>query len=64
LGQSEAGTIQALHPVSYRWIDRPEDGIRLGLVAQEVLDVVPDVVVVADNPDDRWGCAIPNWSRS
>jgi hypothetical protein len=41
--------------VSYQWTDRPDDGTRLGLVAQEALDVVPEVVAVPDDPDELMG---------
>lgn len=40
--------IMALRPVSFRWRDRPEDGTRLGLIAQEVQPVIDEVVVDED----------------
>ncbi len=36
--------IMALRPVSYRWISRPEEGRKIGLIAQEVVPVVSEVV--------------------
>lgn len=36
--------VEQLHPVHYRWKDRPEAGYRLGLIAQEAEEVVPEVV--------------------
>jgi len=36
--------ILALRPVSFRWRDRPEEGTRLGLIAQEVQPVISEVV--------------------
>lgn len=36
--------VMQLRPVSFRWRDFPEDGTRLGLVAQEVRPVISEVV--------------------
>jgi flagellar hook assembly protein FlgD len=36
--------IMKLHPVSYTWRERPEQGLRLGLIAQEVQLVIKEVV--------------------
>lgn len=36
-----------LRPVSFAWIDRPDASMHLGFIAQEVRDVVPEVVDVA-----------------
>jgi hypothetical protein len=33
-----------LRPVSYLWKKRPEDGLALGLIAQEIRKVIPEVV--------------------
>jgi hypothetical protein len=40
--------IMKLHPVSFRWKDRPETGVKLGLLAQEVQKVIGEVVVDHD----------------
>jgi hypothetical protein len=37
--------IMNLHPVSFEWTDRPEYGLKLGLLAQEVQQVISEVVV-------------------
>lgn len=37
--------IMKLRPVSYSWISRPESGTKLGLLAQEVEAIMPEVVV-------------------
>ncbi|WNJ19200.1 tail fiber domain-containing protein [Pontibacter sp. G13] len=36
--------IMSLRPVSYQWMDRPNDGNRLGFIAQEMMQVMPEVV--------------------
>ena len=36
--------IMQLRPVSFKWIDGPDFGTRLGLLAQEVKNVIPNVV--------------------
>ncbi len=36
--------LMQLEPVSYTWKDRPEEGAKLGLIAQDVLTVVKEVV--------------------
>lgn len=41
--------IMALRPVKYSWIDRPEQGAKLGLIAQEVQSVLKEVVL-----DTEW----------
>jgi len=41
--------IMNLRPVQYKWIDQPERGVKLGLIAQEVQNVVPEVVL-----DTEW----------
>ena len=38
-------TLMQLRPVSYNWISRPERGTKLGLIAQEVEVIMPEVVV-------------------
>ncbi len=36
--------IMKLRPVTFSWIKRPEDGTKLGLIAQELQQVLPEVV--------------------
>ena len=36
--------VTALRPVSFRWIDHPDEGLHYGLIAQEVRQVLPDIV--------------------
>jgi hypothetical protein len=36
--------IMQLRPVSFNWIHRPEAGTKLGLIAQELEAVIPEVV--------------------
>ncbi len=38
--------ILQLRPVTYTWIGKPEKGTKLGLIAQEAINVVPEVVNV------------------
>lgn len=40
--------ILKLRPVSFNWINRPQAGTKLGLIAQELESVIPEVVA---NPD-------------
>lgn len=40
--------IMALRPVKYSWIDRPEQGDKLGLIAQDVQEVISEVVLDKD----------------
>jgi hypothetical protein len=44
-----------LRPVTYRWKDRPEDRQHLGMIAQEVRDVLPEVVVTGADADAPLG---------
>jgi hypothetical protein len=41
--------IMKLRPVSYEWINLPETGPKLGLIAQEVQQIIPEVVL-----DKEW----------
>ena len=43
--------IQKLRPVSYEWRQN-DDGIKLGLIAQEINQVVPEVVHVPENHEE------------
>jgi hypothetical protein len=48
-------TLMKLRPVSYLWKNKPGQGTQLGLIAQEVYEVVPEVVHVAEDADSKWG---------
>ena len=37
--------IQKLKPVSFNWKKRPEAGVKLGLIAQDLQEVIPEVVM-------------------
>ena len=37
--------ILQMRPVSYKWIDRQEDGSKLGFLAQDLLEIIPEVVL-------------------
>lgn len=37
--------ILQLRPVAFNWKNRPEEGLKLGLVAQEVQQVIPEIVM-------------------
>ncbi len=41
-------TVLALNPVRYEWKDRPEYGKKLGLIAQELLPIISEVVKTTD----------------
>ncbi|TVQ88650.1 MAG: hypothetical protein EA393_08425 [Bacteroidetes bacterium] len=40
--------ILQMRPVSYQWIDRQEDGAKLGFLAQDLLDIIPEVVMTRE----------------
>ncbi len=42
--------VQQLQPVVYNWVDGPVGDIHLGLVAQDVQKVLPEVVSAGDDP--------------
>jgi hypothetical protein len=48
-------TVLKMNPVSYMWKDRSDNKRHLGLVAQEVLPLVPEVVDIGDDPDKTLG---------
>ncbi len=47
--------VEALRPVRYHWKDKPELGSRLGLLAQEVEKVIPEVIEHPDTDDGYLG---------
>ncbi|MCB0792454.1 MAG: tail fiber domain-containing protein [Flavobacteriales bacterium] len=62
----EAGleAVLRLHPVRYRWKDRPSDGDKFGLIAQELREVLPEVVVEgAGGPAPEEGTFDPGEGR-
>ncbi len=42
-------TVRCLRPVSFDWLDRPDEGSHLGLVAQDVQEVLPEVVSLGND---------------
>ncbi|MFT5180092.1 MAG: hypothetical protein ACI9GH_000590 [Candidatus Paceibacteria bacterium] len=48
-------TINALRAVSYDWINSPEDGSQLGVIAQEVIEILPEVVNIGDDDNTTLG---------
>ena len=47
--------IQRLRPVSFDWKDDPDQGLNYGLVAQEVAEVLPELIHRGDRPEDPLG---------
>lgn len=47
-----------LQPVSFKWRDRPEQGTKLGLIAQDLQKVIPEVVLdhewIQDEETQNW----------
>ncbi|MGL5892539.1 MAG: tail fiber domain-containing protein, partial [Bacteroidia bacterium] len=41
--------VMKLRPVTFTWLDRPEDGAKIGLIAQEVQPVISEVVKTGDD---------------
>jgi hypothetical protein len=48
-------TVRALRPVSFTWKTKPERGTKLGLIAQEVREVIPELVIGGSTPDELLG---------
>ena len=47
--------ILQLRPVDFVWKDRPEDGSRIGLIAQDVDGVIPNIVSRPTDSSDAYG---------
>jgi len=43
--------VAELRPVSFNWADGPDDEVHYGLVAQEVMGVLPEIVRIGDDPE-------------
>jgi uncharacterized coiled-coil protein SlyX len=43
--------IMKLRPVSYTWKSSPDEGVKLGLIAQEVRPVISEIVKEGDDAD-------------
>ncbi len=60
-------TVKALRPVSFQWRDR-DDGRQLGFIAQEVLEVVPEVVQLPEDASGnltvQYSALIPTLTRA
>ncbi len=48
-------SVAQLRPVTYQWKDEPGGPRHYGLIAQEVLEVLPEAVYVPENPEDLLG---------
>ena len=48
-------TILKMRPVTYFWKDKPERGRKVGLIAQEVIDLIPEIVNIGDDKDKTMG---------
>ena len=47
--------VNALRPVSYSWKEDPDGEMHYGLIAQEVLEILPEMVDLGQGPDDPLG---------
>lgn len=47
--------ILILDPVSFTWVDRPDQGRKYGLIAQDVQEILPDIVNVGDDDNHTLG---------
>jgi hypothetical protein len=50
--------VMKMKPVSFEWKDRPEEGNKLGFLAQDLLKVIPEVVVTKEKVTDRESDAV------
>lgn len=44
-----------LRPVTFMWKDKPEKGVKLGLIAQEVQPILKEVVNIGDDEEETLG---------
>lgn len=51
--------ILQLRPVSYHWKDKPNENLTLGLIAQETLSIIPEVVVAPASETEHFGMNYP-----
>ncbi|MGB6035681.1 MAG: tail fiber domain-containing protein [Cryomorphaceae bacterium] len=45
--------VMAMRPVTYEWKDSDENGTKVGFIAQDLLEIVPEVVVTHERVEDR-----------
>lgn len=48
-------TVMKMRPVTYLWKDKPERGRKVGLIAQDMLEILPEVVDVGEDDDKTLG---------
>jgi len=48
-------TVMKLKPVTYFWKDKPERGRKVGLIAQDVLNLVPEIVDIGEDEEHTLG---------
>ncbi|MBN2789850.1 MAG: tail fiber domain-containing protein [Candidatus Delongbacteria bacterium] len=48
-------TVLKMRPVTYFWKDKPERGRKVGLIAQELLEIVPEIVDVGEDEEHTLG---------
>lgn len=49
--------ILQIRPTSYRWKNKPEGPTKIGVIAQEIQKIIPEVVDVGDDEDQTLGVA-------
>jgi len=48
-------TVMKMRPVSYYWKDKPERGRKVGLIAQELINIIPEIVNVGEDENKTLG---------
>jgi hypothetical protein len=48
-------TVLEMNPVSFTWKDKSDSNRHIGLIAQEVAPLVPEVIDTGDDPDKTLG---------